>query len=97
MGIIDRLENMQLPCIYKHLTGFDCPGCGMQRAIIALLKGNFFESIKLYPPLLTIIIMICFLGLHIIFKYKYGAKILVYLFIINVLIISINFFYKILI
>ena len=27
-------------CIFKSLTGYDCPGCGSQRAIHSLLHGD---------------------------------------------------------
>ena len=30
-----------LKCIFKLLTGYDCPGCGSQRAFHAILHGNF--------------------------------------------------------
>lgn len=33
-------------CVFHKVTGFDCPGCGMTRASIALVKFNFIESIK---------------------------------------------------
>ena len=27
-------------CIIKRLTGIDCPGCGMTRAVLSLLRGD---------------------------------------------------------
>ena len=93
-SIIDWLEKHQLPCIYKLATGHDCPGCGMQRAIILLLRGNLIESVKMYPPLIPVLIMLGFLVAHLIFKFKHGAKTLVWMFIFNVIIILCNFFYK---
>jgi len=92
---IEWLEKLQLPCVYKTITGYDCPGCGMQRAIIYLLKGNVIESIKMYPPLIPLLIMFGFLAAHLVFKFKHGAKILVWLFVFNVMIILINYLYKI--
>ena len=97
MSSINWLEKLQLPCIYKLITGNDCPGCGMQRAIISLFKGNILDSIKLFPPLIPVLFMLGFLVVHIIYKLKNGAKILVWMFIINVIIILLNFFYKLLI
>jgi hypothetical protein len=32
-------------CPFHALTGFDCPGCGSQRAIHSLLHGNFAAAI----------------------------------------------------
>ena len=95
-NIVDWLEKHQLPCMHKFITGVDCPGCGMQRAIIALLRGNVVESIKMYPPLIPITIMLVFLWAHTVFKFKHGAKMLTYLFVINVIIIIVNFLYKLL-
>lgn len=31
-------------CMFRQLTGFDCPGCGSQRAIHALLHGRIAEA-----------------------------------------------------
>ncbi len=95
IAIIDWLQKHQLPCLYKKILGFDCPGCGMQSAVIELLKGNICESIKLYPALIPIIFMFIFLLLHIIFKIKNGANILKFLFIANTIIILINYLFKI--
>ena len=33
-------------CPFKLITGLNCPGCGIQRAIHALLHGRFTEAIK---------------------------------------------------
>lgn len=31
-------------CPFKWLTGFDCPGCGSQRAVRALMRGELMEA-----------------------------------------------------
>ena len=41
----------------------------MQRAFVELLKGNLWMSLKLYPALLPMIIMIFYLFLHLGFKF----------------------------
>lgn len=46
------------PCFYKQLFGFSCPFCGGQRAIVLLLNGEWWESIKCFPPLFPLIISI---------------------------------------
>ena len=32
-------------CPFKLITGLNCPGCGIQRAIHAMLHGKFTEAI----------------------------------------------------
>jgi len=88
------LENHMLPCFYKQTFGLDCPGCGMQRAIIALFKGDFTQSFEHYPPLLTLIILFVFSTVHILFDLKNGASIIKWIFIIASSSIFINFVYK---
>ena len=83
-----------MPCFYKKFLGVECPGCGMQRSIIALLKGDFYESFMLYPTLPLIIILIVLLIVHLIFKLKYGAIALKWLFILNAAVIIISFILK---
>ncbi len=92
--IITWLEGHQQACPYKSILGIDCPGCGMQRALIELLKGNFAESLFLYPALIPLMMMVAFLALHIIWKLEHGARILKYLYIINASIIIIHYFSK---
>ena len=86
-----------MPCIYKKFLGVDCPGCGMQRSFIELLKGHFLMSIKTYPGLIPILIMFIFLGLHLKLKFKKGAYYLTLMFIFTALIITTNYIYKLII
>ena len=91
---LNWIENHQLPCLYKQFLGVDCPGCGMQRSIVALLKGEIVESFFLFPALLPIIVMILTLVAHLYYKFSIGAQILKGLFILNVLIVILSYIYK---
>jgi len=53
---VNWLQNRLLRCPFKYLTGIDCPGCGFQRAVLALIQGNFHQSIALYPPAIPLIL-----------------------------------------
>jgi hypothetical protein len=94
---IEWLESLQRPCFFKEHFGIDCPGCGLQRSFIELLKGNLIESIRLYPALIPIIIMFLFLCLHIMLKFKNGALVLKYMFITNMSLIFVHYIYKLII
>ncbi|WP_158825261.1 DUF2752 domain-containing protein [Mucilaginibacter lacusdianchii] len=48
-------------CPFHYLTGLDCPGCGSQRAIYALLHGNIIGAIH---QNLLLIISLPFLAIH---------------------------------
>lgn len=93
-SIVHWLENNLISCPYKSMSGMDCPGCGMQRSLVELLKGNFMMSLELYPALLPVLFTLIYTVLHIIFKFKNGAAIIKYSFIATMTIITIKYIYK---
>jgi len=94
MNITGWLENHFLPCTYKQIFGIECPFCGSQRALIALLKGNITESIILYPALIPTLILIAAVILQIMFKLKNGWKIVRIMLKADFGIIMISYFFK---
>ncbi len=42
------LSNQSI-CIFKNITNLPCPSCGITRAIILFLMGNFVGSIEMNP------------------------------------------------
>ena len=97
MGFVDWLEKTQTPCFHKSILGVECPGCGMQRALVALLRGNLWESMKLYPALIPTTVMMAFLVIHILFKLKNGARTLLVMFVFNTVIVIVFYLYKLII
>lgn len=94
MSLITWLEENMLSCPYNKYLDVDCFGCGMQRSVIALLKGNFLESFYLYPALFPMIFMFLLLFAHLMFKFKNGANWLKYNFILVVSIVVVSFIFK---
>ncbi len=74
-------------CSFQEHAGIPCPGCGIQRSILALLRGDFVESILLFPALLPMLGMFTFLGFHLAFNLKHGALILKMFYISNTILI----------
>jgi hypothetical protein len=37
------------PCVFRQLTGLQCPGCGSTRALHQLLHGHFVTAFTLNP------------------------------------------------
>jgi len=95
LNIITWLEQHQLPCLFKSVTHFDCPGCGIQRSFMLMLRGNWWASFKMYPALLPILFLFAFLIVHLVGKFENGAKILKFMYIFCVVIILVSYIYKI--
>lgn len=57
-------------CSFKNNTGLYCPGCGGTRALIALFKGEFLESICYHP---IVIYLVLLAGIYVI---RYTASVM---------------------
>ena len=93
MKLIASLEENLLSCQWKNM-GIECMGCGFQRSVIYLMKGEFLNAFKIYPAIFTLILMMVFLGFHLKFNFVKGHKVLLWLFLINLSIILVNYILK---
>lgn len=48
-------------CLFKTLTGWDCPGCGSQRMVHALLSGDLVRAWNANPFLLLLLPFVGFI------------------------------------
>ncbi len=83
-----------LDCHWKSTLGIECPGCGFQRSVDLLIHGDFLGSIQLFPATIPLIATLIFAILHLQFKFRKGAKIIIVLFSLTALLILINFCVK---
>lgn len=81
-------------CPIKKNFGIECLGCGLQRSFVLLLKGEWQQSVVLYPGLIPMLGMFAFLLIHLKFRFKNGPPLLVTMFILTSIIILTNFIYK---
>ncbi len=49
LGIANMLGFHLWPCLFAKITGLPCPGCGMTRATVALIKGDWAASFAYHP------------------------------------------------
>jgi hypothetical protein len=96
LNIETWLQAHELPCMFKAITHFDCPGCGIQRSFILLLKGNITSSFFMYPALIPVLLLFAFLILHVVIKIRGGAEILKFAYIFCAVIILVSYIYKVL-
>ena len=72
--MVNWLEQHLLTCMFKSTLGMDCPGCGSQRALIALLKGDLMESLNYHAALIPFMITLSLLITQLIGKFENGGK-----------------------
>ena len=87
-------EDYMIPCLNKKLFGFECLGCGLQRSLVLLWHGEFFEAFKMYPAIFTLIPLFILIGINIFYKFKYANKLINVLAIISVTTIITSYIIK---
>ena len=50
-----RLTGLALPCPFRAVTGLLCPGCGVTRLCLALLRGDWAAAWQANPILLLLL------------------------------------------
>ncbi|MDE6974555.1 MAG: DUF2752 domain-containing protein [Lachnospiraceae bacterium] len=71
-------------CPFLIVTGFPCAGCGLTRAGLHLLRGNFSQAAALNP---SIFIVALFMLYCVYFRYLKGTKITGFSFVLGVLVV----------
>ncbi len=88
------MEEYMLPCMFKQLFGIDCIGCGIQRSIALLFKGNFVAAFYMFPAIYTTILFFIFIALHLLDKKNSYHKLIIGLAIFNAIVMIIAYVYK---
>ncbi|TVZ51829.1 uncharacterized protein DUF2752 [Dokdonia sp. Hel_I_53] len=88
------MEEYMLPCLNKKYLGFECMGCGIQRSVALLFKGEFLQSFYMYPALYPLILLLGFLLLNQFISFKYANKSIIFLAILTVATIITSYIIK---
>lgn len=62
-------------CIFRSVSGLPCPGCGLTRASVALLKGHVKEAFDFHPLVFVALAFIFAYIFTCVFKIKIIEKI----------------------
>lgn len=92
--VVDWMERNMLACPSKKWLHMECPGCGLQRSIIALFRGDIRTSLSLYPATIPMLVLIALVALHVKFDFRNGAPAIKYLYITVATIIFVFYIYK---
>jgi hypothetical protein len=88
------LEKYMIPCLNKQLFGVECLGCGTQRALVLIFKGEFTAAFYMFPAIYTTLLFFGILALHFIDKSRNYHRFIIGLAIINAIIMIVSYIYK---
>jgi len=89
-----EVEDYMLPCLNKTLFGQECMGCGLQRSVALILKGEFIAAFFMYPAIYPLIALFAVIGINFFKRIKYFNIVMTTLAIITVATIITNFILK---
>jgi hypothetical protein len=93
---IDWMELNMLTCPSKKWLHIECPGCGFQRSVIALFRGDIRTSLELYPATIPLLFLIGYVALHVKYDFRHGATVIKYLYLGVATIVLVFYIYKVL-
>ena len=58
--------NLGIPCLFRELTGYKCPGCGMTHALSEVWNLNFYGAWSYNALSITVLPVVC---IYLLFRY----------------------------
>jgi len=92
--LLKGLEDYMIPCLNKKYLGFECMGCGLQRSVALIFKGQLADAFFMYPAVYTIIALFGFIIINHFKNFKLGNKIIIILALLNVVVIICSYLLK---
>lgn len=87
-------QDYMLPCLNKKLFGVPCPGCGVQRSLYLLCKGEFVAAFQMYPAIYPLILLLLFLGLSLFVKFRHAYAVKLTLLSITISTVTVSYLLK---
>lgn len=88
------MEEYMIPCLSKKLFGIDCLGCGMQRSLVLLIKGEFYDAFLMYPAIYPMLVFFGLIGMQQLQKKINLHPYIVFFGTITAITMVVSYFYK---
>jgi hypothetical protein len=89
-----NLEDYMIPCLTKKLFGIDCLGCGIQRALVLLVQGDFAGAFNMYPAVYSMLLFFLTIAINHFDQKRNYHYVIVTLGIITAITMVVSYLYK---
>lgn len=72
--IIGKIYGLYIPCVFHEITNLYCPGCGVTRMLLSLIKGQFYQAFRYNPLLFTMLPVFTFLLIDYLYNSQKNKK-----------------------
>ena len=69
-----NIYNIGIPCIFKTITGYDCPGCGLTRANGEVIKFNFKKALEYNSSVFIVLPLLIYYFSNSIYAWLFDKK-----------------------
>ncbi len=88
------MEEYMFSCVNKSFFGVECYGCGAQRALFFLIKGEFAKAFHMYPAIYTLLALLIFVIASRFFHFRNDYQIKKSLILLNAAIVTGSYLLK---
>ncbi len=88
-------ESYLLPCLTLEILGIECPGCGLQRALVLAAQGQWKASFQMYLPWPLVLGQIVLLVAYALARFQWNPRFLMIFFIFTTVVVHLHYFYKV--
>ena len=64
-----HLTHWWIPCVFRFITGFKCPGCGVTGLCVALLRLDFAAAFRANPAIFCLLPLMALTAARMIYLY----------------------------
>lgn len=80
-----------------HMLGYSCPGCGMSRALVTVLKLDFTKAFYYHPLWPLVVIIVIHLLIRYLYEVSFSDKNELRLYFVIMLVFIVTYLYRLLV
>lgn len=65
---------VSIPCVFRKITGYYCPGCGITRCLFSIINGEFYQAFCYNKLIFIMLPFLCFYIVYNVYLYVYERE-----------------------